>query len=171
MIARSALARLGLDQVWLMVSPGNPLKPRRGMAPLPDRLASARALTKNRRIAATAIESRLGTTFTADTLRRLQTAFPHVRFVWLTGADNFAELPRWHRWRSIVRRIPIAIFPRPGAAGTVTHAQAAQYFRHARQTARAARILAQTAPPAWLLLPTREDSVSSTEIRAKASGD
>ena len=167
MIAEAALRRLGLDQVWLLVSPGNPLKPRAGMAPLPQRLASAQSIANTRRIIATAIEAKLGTIFTSDTLRRLQHAFPRAHFVWLTGADNFIQLPRWHDWRGIMRSVPIAVFPRPGSTNRLRHGNAAQSFAHARKPARAARTLASSNPPAWLFLPTREDSVSSTAIRAQ----
>jgi len=167
MIAEAALKRLGLDQVWLMVSPGNPLKPRAGMAPLPQRLASAQAITHNPRIIATAIEAKLGTIYTRDSLRRLQQAFPRAHFVWLTGADNFIQLPRWHAWRDIVRRIPIAVFPRPGSSNFLSRCEVAQSFAAARKPARAAVALARARPPAWLLLPAREDSASSTAIRAQ----
>ncbi len=109
-----ARARLRLDQVWLLVSPGNPLKPAHGMAPLPDRLAGARAIADGRRIVATDIERVLRTRFTRDTLRALRRRFPRVRFVWLMGADGLVDLPRWRRWRDIARTLPIAVLPRPG---------------------------------------------------------
>ena len=165
MLAEAALKRLRLDQVWLLVSPGNPLKPRAGMKPLARRLASAQAMTPHRQIIATAIEARLHTIYTADTLRRLQAAFPRARFVWILGADNLRQLPRWHDWRGIMRRIPVVVFPRPGVAGIVLAAQAAQRFRHARLPARSAPVLVQTPPPAWIFLPMGEDPVSSTAIR------
>ena len=93
-----AQRRLQLDQVWLLVSPGNPLKPQGGMAPLDQRLTSARAMADGRRVVASAIESVLGTRYTIDTLRRLLQRFPRTRFVWLMGADILDELPRWRRW-------------------------------------------------------------------------
>lgn len=165
MIAEAALKRLQLDQVWLLVSPGNPLKPRAGMKPLAQRLASAQAIAPHRRIIATAIEARLHTIYTADTLRRLQAAFPRARFVWILGADNLVQLPRWRDWCGIMRRIPVVVLPRPGVSGVNIRSQAAQRFRHARLPARSAPILAQTPPPAWIFLPIRQDPVSSTAIR------
>ena len=98
-VAERALAALGLDQVWLLVSPGNPLKPSRGMAPFAARLASARRIADGRRVVATGIEARLGTRYTADTLAELRRRFPRARFVLLLGADNLEQLPRWRRWR------------------------------------------------------------------------
>ena len=112
-IAWLARRRLRLDQVWLLVSPGNPLKPRSGMGTLSQRLASARAIADGRRIVATAIEARLGTRYTMDTLRVLRRRFPRARFVWLMGADNLEQLPRWNRWLAIARDSVFAVLPRP----------------------------------------------------------
>ncbi|MBR0678695.1 nicotinic acid mononucleotide adenylyltransferase, partial [Roseomonas alkaliterrae] len=108
-VARRAAAALRLDEVWLMVSPGNPLKPTRGMAPLAERLASARAIARGRRIIATDIERALGTRYTADTLRLLRRRFPRARFVLVVGADNLVQLPRWRRWREIARGTALAV--------------------------------------------------------------
>ena len=112
-VARIALARLRLDQVWLMVSPGNPLKPAAGMAEFAARLESARGIADGRRVVATDIEARLGTRYTIDTLLLLRQRYPRVDFVWLMGADNLVQLPRWRRWRAIVGNVVIAVLPRP----------------------------------------------------------
>ena len=100
-ITREALKRFGLDRVWWLVSPQNPLKRTADMAPLGERLAGARALSPDRRVVATAIESDLGTRYTADTLDALARSFPRTRFVWLMGADNLGQIPRWQRWTDI----------------------------------------------------------------------
>ena len=100
-VAKLALQRLRLDQVWLLVSPGNPLKPAKGMAPLAERLRSASRIADGRRIVATAIEAQLNTRYTYDTLRALRRRFPRVQFVWLMGADNLVQLPRWQHWTGI----------------------------------------------------------------------
>jgi nicotinate-nucleotide adenylyltransferase len=112
-LARTALARLGLDQVWLMVSPGNPLKPVRGMAPLAERLGSAQRLADGRRIVATDIERHLRTRFAVDTLAALRRRFPRATFIWLMGADNLTQLPRWRRWMDLARGTAFAVMPRP----------------------------------------------------------
>ncbi len=169
-IAMLARQRLRLDQVWLLVSPGNPLKPARGMAPLAARLASARAIGDGRRIVATAIETALGTRFTVATLAALRRRFPRVRFVWLMGADNLVQLPRWTRWRAIAGSSRIAVLPRPGYNHAALAGQAARRLRQARQPARAAPVLALTAAPAWTFLPQAEHTASATAIRAAASG-
>lgn len=161
---------LGLDQVWLLVSPGNPLKNERDMAPFAQRLASARGIS-DRRIIATGIEAVWGTRFTADTLVALQRRFPGAKFVWLMGADNLAQLPRWDRWRRIVGSVPIAVLPRPGETRAALAGQAARVLRHAR----VGRGLARMAAPAWTWLPVRENPLSATELRARSgvhsSGD
>ena len=173
-VAETALRRLGLDEVWLLVSPGNPLKPRRGMAPFAERLDSARTIAVGRRMVATDIEARLGTRYTDDTLARLRRRFPRARFVLVVGADNLSQLPRWKRWRRIARTTPIAVVPRPGETRLALHGHAARTLaRHRRRPA------ALLAPPGeglgqgrepthapWCLLPAREHPASATAIRA-----
>jgi nicotinate-nucleotide adenylyltransferase len=124
--------------VWLLVSPGNPLKPVAGMAPLAARLASARRIADGRRIVATAIEADLGTRYTADTLAALRRRFPRARFVWLMGADNLEQLPRWRRWRQIVASMPFAVVPRPTYNHRALASLAAYRLRRSRRAARLA---------------------------------
>ena len=172
------MRRLGLDEVWLLVSPGNPLKPRRGMAPFAERLDSARKIADGRRVVATDIEARLGTRYTDDTLARLRRRFPRARFVLVVGADNLSQLPRWKHWRRIARTTPIAVLPRPGETRPALHGHAARAL--ARHRRRPAALLAppgegsaqgSTRPHApWCLLPAREHPASATAIRA-ARGD
>jgi nicotinate-nucleotide adenylyltransferase len=159
-ISLFALAALGLDEVWWLVSPGNPLKPQTGMAPLPARLASARSQTRRAPIRATAIERELGTRFTLDTMRHLQRRYPAKRFVWLMGADNLAQFHRWHRWRDIARTMPIAVIARPGYDGAAMKAPAMAYLRRYR---RFSRLAGQA--PALLLLRFDPDSRSATALR------
>lgn len=161
-VARAALRGLGLDQVWLLVSPGNPLKNGVGMAPFAERLASARGIADGRRIVATGIEAVWGTRFTADTLRELQRRFPRVKFVWLMGADNLGQLPRWDRWRRIVGAVPIAVLPRPGETRRALAGQAVSVMRHSR----VGRGVVCCGAPAWTWLPVRENPLSATELRA-----
>ncbi|MBN9507575.1 MAG: nicotinate-nucleotide adenylyltransferase, partial [Alphaproteobacteria bacterium] len=170
-IALLARRRLRLHQVWLLVSPGNPLKPRRGMAALPARLAAARSIADGRRVVATAIEATLGTRYTLATLAALRRRFPRVRFVWLMGADNLVQLPRWNRWLQIPVLVPIAVLPRPTYNHRALAGQAAQRLRHARRRVGAAPALAAMAPPAWLFLPAAQHSASASAIRAAATGE
>ncbi len=166
-VAQAAMRKLGLDQVWLLVSPGNPLKPRDGMADFARRMASARAVADGRRIVATDIERRLGTHYTVDTLRQLHRRFPRARFVWLMGADNLAQLPRWNGWREIAGTTPFAVLPRPHYTAPALAGQAAQVLRSARMAADRAHGLAASAPPAWVFLPGRMHAASATAIRAR----
>jgi len=165
-IARLALQRLRLDQVWLLVSPGNPLKDAAGMATLADRMGSARQIADGRRIVATGIEALLHTRYTFDTLRALRRRFPRVRFVWLMGADNLVQLPRWQRWPGITRTMPFAVMPRPSYNQRALAGQAAHRLRPALHPARAAPVLAGSAPPAWTFLPARQNALSATALRA-----
>ncbi len=106
---------LGLDEVWWLVSPGNPLKAgATDMAPLAARLASAARMARRAPIRASAIEAQMGTRYTIDTLQKLVMRYPKRRFVWIMGADNVASFTRWRRWRDIARLMPIAIVARPG---------------------------------------------------------
>jgi nicotinate-nucleotide adenylyltransferase len=169
-VAELARRRLRLDQVWLMVSPGNPLKSDRGMAPFARRLASARAIADGHRIVATDIEQRLGTRYAADTLRLLHRRFPQTHFVWLMGADILLQLPRWRRWEDIVMTTVFAVLPRPSYNHAALAGLAAQRLRRARLTARAAPVLACRKPPAWIFLPAAEHAASATAIRAASGG-
>jgi nicotinate-nucleotide adenylyltransferase len=169
-VARKAMRALGLDQVWLMVSPGNPLKLRAGMAPLAERLAGARRIADGRRVIATDIESGLSTRFTADTLAKLHRRFPRAVFVFLIGADNLVQLPRWKSWRRIATSTPLAVLPRPGWTRKALHSAAASVLR--RQRCRPGALLAgpkrATEHANWCFVSAREHAASATAIRAAA---
>ncbi|WP_281388139.1 nicotinate-nucleotide adenylyltransferase [Qipengyuania soli] len=124
-----ALAALQLDEVWWMVSPGNPLKPKKGMAPLASRYRSAVELAGRARIRVTAIERELGTRFTVDTLAALKRRYPKHDFVWLMGADNLGQFHLWRDWRRIARMMPIAVIARPGYDGAVVASPAMAWLR------------------------------------------
>ncbi|NHO32170.1 nicotinate-nucleotide adenylyltransferase [Acetobacter fallax] len=165
LIASRAARALSLDQVWLMVSPGNPLKPRHGMAPLTQRLASVRRLVRGRTLIPTTIETRLGTRYTVDTIRTLKTRFPNARFVWIMGADVFTQLPRWRRWKDVIRTVPIAVMPRPGSNAAALRGQAASFLRHYRLPTGKIRQLPEKTPPVWAFLPGPQNGISSTALR------
>ena len=165
-IIELARRRLRLDQVWLLVSPGNVLKPQRGMAPFERRRASARSLADGRRVIASAIEALFGTRYTIDTLRRLLRQFPRTMFVWLMGADILEQLPRWRRWLEFVRRVPFAVLPRPGYNRRALSGHAARRLAHARRPTRSASVLIECAAPAWVFLSVPQNAASATAIRA-----
>ena len=164
-ITREALKRIGLDRVWWLVSPGNPLKARMP-APLNQRMARARAIATNPRIVVTDVETRLGTRYTAETLGRLTALYPGVRFVWLMGADNLVQFHEWQDWDRIMHGIPIGVFARPGSRLTAQGARAADEFARFRLPAEAARLLPGRATPAWCFLDVPMVDLSSSEIRA-----
>jgi len=167
-ISRLALSRLDLDEVWWLVSPQNPLKLAAGMMPFAERLdAAERVAAAERRIWVTGIEARLGSTYTADTLKSLRRRFPRARFVWLMGGDNLVQLPYWRRWQDIFCTVPIAVFDRPSTALTALAGIAARRFARARIPIMAARRLALMTPPAWVFFHTRLDPCSATRIRAE----
>jgi nicotinate-nucleotide adenylyltransferase len=157
--------------VWLLVSPGNPLKPARGMAPLAERLDSARRIADGRRIVATDIEARLRTRYTVDTLRALKLRFPRARFVWLMGADNLAQLPRWRHWLAMAATVPFAVMPRPTYNHRALAGRASIRLHAARRQPRSAPALADFAAPAWIFLPAPQHPASASAIRAALSGD
>ena len=166
-IAREALKRLALDEVWLLVSPQNPLKPQAGMAPLSVRLASTLGVCgRDPRLKVVALESWLGTRFTADTLAACRRRFGRTRFIWIMGADNLAQIHRWDRWSSIFRTMVIAVFARPAYSTKALAGKAARAFSTARVGSRRVRRLADLAPPAWTFFPVRLHPASATCIRA-----
>jgi nicotinate-nucleotide adenylyltransferase len=160
-----ALKRMGLDQVWWLVSLQNPLKPAQGMAPLEQRLREAQNVARHPKIIVTAVEAEFGTRYTADTLRVLKKRFPHARFVWLMGADNLRQMPRWRDWPEIFRRVPVAVFRRPAYAAGRGLGKAAQRFRRNWRPAKHGKILARQKPPAWLVMDNAFNTLSATGIR------
>ncbi len=153
-----------------MVSPGNVLKPRGGMAPFQERLASARGLADGRRIVATGIEAALGTRYSVDTVRALQRLFPRAKFVWVMGADIMEQLPRWRGWREIAARVPLLVLPRPSYNHRALAGPAARHLRAGRRPARAAVALPGAVLPAWTFLPSLQHSASASAIRAAGQG-
>ena len=164
-ISLTALARLKLDRVWWMVSPQNPLKSTDGMAGLNDRLETARKIANHPRIHVTDIERVLGTQFTRDTLVHLCTVYPHVYFVWLMGADNMIQLPKWYGWQQIMRTVPVAVIDRPGYGLKAQMGKAAQTFDQARINEEEAAMLPTMKPPAWVMLHAKLNPTSATGLR------
>ena len=169
-ISLNALARLGLDEVWWLVSPQNPLKPARGMASFAERLAGARATANHHpRIRVVDIEERFGTRFTVDTLAALQTRFPGLRLVWIAGADLLTQLPRWARWTEMFNRVPIAFFARPSYVLRAMAGKAARRFARYRIGSARGRALPDHPTPAWAFFPIRLHPVSASALRAARS--
>ncbi|MDP2081736.1 MAG: nicotinate-nucleotide adenylyltransferase [Pseudotabrizicola sp.] len=164
-ITREAMKRLGLDQVWWLVTPGNPLKARQP-APMADRIARGRAVMQHPRVKITDLEARLGTRFTYETVRRLQAMYPGVRFVWLMGADNLVQFHRWDRWRDILRSVPVAVLARPGAGVKARLSRAAQAFR-SKQLDRGEWLGGSRRPPVWAFINLPMNGASSSAIRAR----
>jgi nicotinate-nucleotide adenylyltransferase len=165
-ISDRALAALELDELWWMVSPGNPLKKgAKDMAQLPARLASAQRQSRRSRIKATAIEREFGTTYTIDTLRKLVARFPKRRFIWIIGADNLAQLHLWRRWRDIAKIMPIAVIARPGYDASAIAAPAMVWFRRYVHRTDQHRNWTNWSTPALVLLRFRPDPHSATAIR------
>lgn len=164
-ISLLAIEALGLDEVWWLVSPGNPLKTEIGMAPLPARFASAARMARRAPIRVTAIERELGTRFTVDTLRKLRRLWPRRRFVWLMGADNLAQFSRWKQWREIARTMPIAVIARPGYDAAAFASPAMAWLRRYRTPAASFRVRTGWSAPALIMLRFDPDQRSATAIR------
>ncbi len=165
-VSIEALKRLRLDEVWWLVSPQNPLKAR-VPEDLARRVAAARTLACHPRIKVTGVEAVLGTTYTADTLRRLKRRLPGVRLVWMMGADNLASFHLWRDWEGIAGMVPIAIFNRPGLALQALASPAARTLARSRIRERDAGRLADMTPPAWVFLSSPHVPLSSTQLRAR----
>ena len=165
-LTRESLKRFGLDRVWWLVTPGNPLKDR-GPAPLEQRMAAARAVMDHPRVEITDLEHRLGTRYTAETLAALIKRYPGVRFVWLMGADNLAQFHRWDRWRWIMETVPVGVIARPAERITARTSPAADRYHAARLRGREAQRLATAKPPAWCFVNVPMVALSSSEIRAR----
>jgi nicotinate-nucleotide adenylyltransferase len=164
-ISLFAIRALGLDELWWLVSPGNPLKDPAGMAPLAARLASARRQARGAPIRPTAIEAELGTRYTADTLRALKRRYPMHSFIWLMGADNLLQFHHWRRWREIARTVPIAVIARPGYNRAARAAPAMGWLRRSVRPAVQVKHWTNWRPPALVLLRFVPDPRSATRIR------
>ncbi len=165
-ISLAALKRFGLDQLWWLVSPGNPLK-ENPPAAMARRVAAARAMMDHPRVYISDIEARLGTRYTAETLRHLRKAYPHVRFVWLMGADNLAHFHRWKDWQDILNTVPVGVLARPGERISARLSPAARIYRSARLAGNDSHLLARAEAPKWCFLNVPMSKASSTEIRQR----
>ena len=161
-----ALKRLRLDRVWWLVTPGNPLKDTRGLAPLHDRILASRALARHPRVDVTGLEAVINTRYTYDTILWLLARCPGVRFVWIMGADNLRSFHRWQRWRGIANLLPIVVVDRLGPSLYAAASPAGQALWHARIPESAAESLPNRKPPAWAFLHGLKSPLSSTALRA-----
>ncbi|MEX2618222.1 MAG: nicotinate-nucleotide adenylyltransferase [Alphaproteobacteria bacterium] len=166
-ISLLALRYLNLHEVWWVVSPQNPLKPADGMASFEERFEFARKVARHPRIRVSDIEVQLGTRFTLDTLRRLQQRCQRTRLVWLMGADNLAQIPKWRNWNLIFETVPVAVFARPSYSMLALAGKAAHRYARIRLPSRSAASLANMTPPAWTFFHSRLHQASSTQIRAQ----
>ena len=165
-ITLTALKRFDLHEVWWLVSPGNPLK-EKAPEPMQQRMQSALQLITHPRVIVSNIEERIGSTFTTDTLTSLNKLYPQHTFVWLMGADNLRQIPKWRGWQRIFRMVPIAIFPRPSYSRRALAGKASRRFKRFQiKTARAPRLATMRAP-AWVFLRTQPNATSATRIRAQ----
>ena len=167
-ISLFAIRALGLAEMWWLVSPGNPLKAGASdMASLSARLGSAERMARRAPIRPTAIEARLGTRYTADTLRALVRRYPNRRFIWIMGADNLAQFDRWHDWRGIARSVTIAVVARPGYDGGARASRSMGWLRRFVRPVAKAKDWTAWRPPALVLLHFYPDRGSATRLRAK----
>ncbi|MCC5965262.1 MAG: nicotinate-nucleotide adenylyltransferase [Natronohydrobacter sp.] len=165
-VTQHAMRRLRLDQLWWLVTPGNPLKAH-GPAPLEARLARAHALMRHPRVQITPVEAQLGTRYSADTLAALKHLYPGRHFVWIMGADNLAGFHRWENWRAIMALMPVAVFARPGQQRAALGSVAARRFAAAQRPAAQAVQLAALPPPAWSFLRLPMRNISSSHLRER----
>lgn len=167
-ISLAVMDAMALDEVWWLVSPGNPLKSDDDMAPLPARYAGALRMARRSRIRPTVIECALGTRYTVDTLAALVRRYPRCRFLWIMGDDNLRQFHRWRNWRGIARTMPIAVVGRPGYDGTVHGIAAMAWLRRFVRPARQRRNWTQWSIPALVRLRFRPDPRSATQLRRTA---
>jgi nicotinate-nucleotide adenylyltransferase len=168
LVCEMALRRLDLDRIWLMVTPGNPLKSTQELAPLPQRLRQARALTADPRVIVTGFEAEIGARYTHQTVDYLLRHCPGVNFVWIMGADNLGDFFRWRRWRDIARKVPILVVDRPGSTHRARGA-AASWLKRYRLPESTAKSLPRRVPPALIVLHGRRSHLSSTLLRAQTT--
>ena len=167
LVALQCLKRLALDAVWMLVSPGNPLKDESHLAPLAARVEAARQLVDHPRVAVTGFEAAHGFRYTYDTLNHLRQRFPATRFVWIMGADNLEQFDRWERWQDIAALLPLVVYSRPGSTLRASRSRAATVLAAYRIPEADAERIAELDPPAWVHLHGLTSHESSTAIRAR----
>ncbi|MFA7415806.1 MAG: nicotinate-nucleotide adenylyltransferase [Rhizobium sp.] len=165
LVSEIALRRLNLDQLWWLVTPGNPLKSRAGLAPLSERLARCQSLASDPRIKVTAFERTLGTSYTAKTLEFVKARNPHAHFIWIMGADNLKSFHHWQQWRKIATTFPIAVIDRPGSTLSYLSSKMARTFDYARIDEDDAAVLWKKRAPAWTFIHGPRSPLSSTALR------
>lgn len=166
LVMEETMRRLELDALWVLVTPGNPLKNHSELAPLADRVRAARALIDNPRIRVTGFEAQKGFQYTWQTVRFLTHSLADRRFVWIMGADSLADFHRWERWQDIANTLPIAVYARPGSSNRALASRAALALAHGQIDQEDAPVLATLSAPAWVYLHGRQSSLSSSAIRA-----
>ena len=165
-----AMKRLGLDRVWWLVTPANPLKDTRGLTPLNERIRAIQAFARHPRIHVTGFEAVIGSHHTFKTISFLRRRCPGLHFVWIMGADNLRSFHRWQKWRDIAALVPIAVVDRLGPSLYATGGIAGQALGHWRIPESAAKSLPLRKPPAWTYLHGLKSPLSSTALRRKIHG-
>jgi nicotinate-nucleotide adenylyltransferase len=165
-----AMKRLNLHAVWWLVTPGNPLKDTRGLAPIEKRMIAARALARHPRIKILDLEAQIGTRYTYEMIVYLRAHCPGVLFVWIMGADNLRSFHRWQKWRGIAALVPIAVVDRLGPSLYASASPAANALARVRIPETAAQSLAKRKPAAWVYLHGLKSPLSSTALRAARIG-
>ena len=165
LVTEIAIRRLGLDQLWWMVTPGNPLKSKRALAPLGERLHLSEAIASDPKVKVTAFEKTLGSTYTAQVLEAVRRQNPGVHFIWIMGADNLRDFHHWQDWQKIARTFPIAVIDRPGATLSFLSSKMARRFDYARIDEDDAGNLGRMPAPAWTFIHGPRSTLSSTALR------
>ena len=165
-ISLAALGELGLDEVWWLVSPGNPLKPAEGMAPYDARFASAERQARRAPIRVSDFELDAGSRYTIDTVRRLKRCYPQHDFIWLLGSDTLPNFHLWRDWRDLAREVPIAVIRRPGYDSAARAARAMGWLRRFVHPSSQAKRWTEWSAPAILMLRLPPDPTSATAVRA-----
>lgn len=166
LVSRQVMKRLGLDAVWWLVSPGNPLKDNGNLAPLEDRVRTARSLIELPNVHVTGFEAAHGFRYSYDTINYLKKTLTDRKLVWIMGADNLADFHRWERWVEIASLLPMAIYVRPGSSRRAPFSKAALRFAKYRLDESDAQLLPNMKAPAWVYLNGLMSGLSSTAIRA-----
>ncbi len=169
LVAEIALKRLALDQLWWVVSPGNPLKELSGLPSQQQRMDACGTFATGWRMRVTGFEKALGTPYTVEMLAFLRARYPDVRFVWVMGADNLASLHRWRNWREIARCVPMAVIDRPGWRMKAIASPAGRFLGRFMVRSEKASRIAEMRPPAWVLIASRLSPLSSTAMRNAAA--
>jgi len=167
-ISKNAMIKLGVDEVWWIITHGNPLK--KNTTNYEKRVLLTKKFLENKNIKVYEICKDKKNIYTIDLLKYLYKKFPSKKFIWLMGIDNLKDFHLWKNWKEIFLNIPIAIFDRPFYSLSTSKSKALTYYKNRRISNKLSKKLKNMIPPRWVFITGQTHLKSSTQLRLEKIG-